>query len=84
MPNSTASWLMVAAGLSSADVRDSAGSALVASSFGPGLSSGFLGSVPEGDPIAEPTCEPRLVDLAAGYGEHCVDGVVGVGMLVVP
>lgn len=38
----------------------------------------------EGDPLAKPGCEPRLVDLSSCDGEHGVDGVIGVGRFVVP
>ena len=37
-------------------------------------------SAPEGDPFSEPAGEPRLVDVACGDGEHCVDSLVGVGL----
>lgn len=43
-----------------------------------------LGSGSEGDPFAKPVHEPGLVDLACRNGEHRFDGVIGVGVLVVP
>ena len=38
----------------------------------------------EGDPFAEPAREPGLVDLPCRHRKHRFDGVVGVGLLVVP
>ena len=38
----------------------------------------------EGDSLAKPGREPWLVDLSCSHSEHRCNGVVGVGMLVVP
>jgi hypothetical protein len=38
----------------------------------------------EGDPFAKPAHEPGLIDLPCRYREHCLDGIVGAGLLVVP
>ncbi len=38
----------------------------------------------EGGPVTKPVCEPRLVDLACCHRKHRFNGVVDVGLLVVP
>jgi len=48
------------------------------------ITGGFRCSGWEEDPVAKPVREPLLVDLACRYREHCFNGVVGVGLLVVP
>lgn len=52
--------------------------------FRSGITDWHLGSGSEGDPFAKPVREPGLVNLACRDGEHCLDGIVGVGLLVVP
>ena len=48
------------------------------------ITGGFRCSGWEEDPVTKPVREPLLVDLACRYREHCFNGVVGVGLLVVP
>ena len=49
-----------------------------------GITEWHLDSGSEGDPVVESVREPGLVNLSCSDGEHCLDGIVGVGLLVVP